>query len=593
MADNLHPSRRAKTLKLWERLHDDQGFSLIPLIGKDPFETNWQHWCVERRTFTAEDFNGCNAGICTGPASGIIALDIDDMALFKAYAQEHGYTLPVTREHTTGRGKIHKLYKYPSNGNKYGNRSFKKHGFDIRGIGGQIVAPGSIHPGTGCMYELSMDVPIADAPEWLLKLALHEEEKEPIQTPQLISIDDLPVSIEVKCFLKNNVEKGQRSELFFKALCSLVGINLPVREITNILESHPGGEKYREKGTSRHKWLQDEIRRARNYIASGNTEHPQTQRKGATGFSLNTLDECYSQPVSYIYGTHIPAAMPFLIGGREGSGKTTIVIGLINEILKNHPGDYVVFIASEGFLIDVVDKMKKLGTDTTRVLLLRHPNETFQFSFDRITDRNLLDNFMAECRTAGKNIILVVIDSIRGISQFDDNDSKIKNVMLPLNSIVCDKHGAALGYIDHFKKGESQNTLDKLVGTTAKGAAVRRVFGVLPVSAYTRKIVLAKSNILGSPPPDLMATLSPEGLTLYEKSDVSDVSMTAQAEQFLIRLFSEKGTYKASEIYELGEAVGLNSEILKKAKQHLDVRTHKTGGVSSPWMWSCETFLDI
>ena len=45
-------------------------FSLIPLNGKVPFEENWQRYCVTKREFKPEEFEGHNAGICCGPASG-------------------------------------------------------------------------------------------------------------------------------------------------------------------------------------------------------------------------------------------------------------------------------------------------------------------------------------------------------------------------------------------------------------------------------------------------------------------------------------------------------------------------------------------
>ena len=186
-------------------------------------------------------------------------------------------------------------------------------------------------------------------------------------------------------------------------------------------------------------------------------------------------------------------------------------------------------------------------------------------------------------------MLAVFIDSIRGITPFDDNDSKIKNVMTALNSIVCDKHGAALIYIDHHKKGQAVTLLDRSVGTTAKTSAVRRVLSVVPVSTYVRKLSLAKSNILGENPPELLAALTDNDLVIYEAAEHTESSLVGQAQQWLIKMFSERDTYKVVDIYEAGQKLGFSSHTLKRAKEHLSIEAWRKPPGS--WFWTCRTFL--
>ena len=142
--------------------------SLIPLKGKQPIEEGWQYYCENTRLYDERDFKGYNAGIPGGPANGVIVLDMDDREIFDAWSQQKGFELPIdTRIHRTGSGKYHYFYQYPNNGMRYGNRSLKSAGIDIRGIGGQVVGPGSIHPGTGKPYRVYHDLPVAPAPQWL------------------------------------------------------------------------------------------------------------------------------------------------------------------------------------------------------------------------------------------------------------------------------------------------------------------------------------------------------------------------------------------------------------------------------------------
>ncbi len=153
--------------------------SLIPLKGKKPFEPKWQQYCRSPRDYNPDDFKGRNVGIPCGPANGLLVIDVDDNDGFNEYVKQHDLSLPETSIHETGSGMFHFAYRYPDDGKRYGNRSIKndagKKIFDIRGDGGQVVAPGSIHPDTGRPYKFHKDLPMAKAPEWLKQMSLGEE----------------------------------------------------------------------------------------------------------------------------------------------------------------------------------------------------------------------------------------------------------------------------------------------------------------------------------------------------------------------------------------------------------------------------------
>jgi len=249
----------------------NEGYSLIPLKGKVPVEREWQKWCKEKRPFDPDEFTDNNAGICCGPASGILALDIDDAEKFSQYISKNVNELPETREHETGSGKRHLLYMYPDNGRRYGNRTFEEHGFDIRGIGGQIVAPGSIHPVTGRTYRILKDLPVAEPPDWILRLSIQEsnptdKDRSGIPDEPAINIDGLPISPKTKELILNGKPKGERSEAIMSVLNALVYANLSDEEIIQLFDRYPIGEKYREKRNAKKQWLKTEIKKARNFI---------------------------------------------------------------------------------------------------------------------------------------------------------------------------------------------------------------------------------------------------------------------------------------------------------------------------------------
>jgi hypothetical protein len=114
-----------------------------------------------------------NVGIVTGGVSGLVILDVDTRhggaASLAALEQEHG-ELPVTLEALTGGGGRHLYFRHP--GPPVTNRTGLRPGVDLRGDGGCVVAPPSVHP-SGRRYawdkQCSLDeVPLAPLPHWLL-----------------------------------------------------------------------------------------------------------------------------------------------------------------------------------------------------------------------------------------------------------------------------------------------------------------------------------------------------------------------------------------------------------------------------------------
>jgi len=112
-----------------------------------------------------------NIGIATGRESGIWVLDFDGKegaAFLRELCREHGEEWLETLTATTGRGR-HLYFRYPAN-REIGNRTGVRPGLDVRGKGGYVIAPGSIHE-FGSRYEwVDPNAPIAAAPEWLLEL---------------------------------------------------------------------------------------------------------------------------------------------------------------------------------------------------------------------------------------------------------------------------------------------------------------------------------------------------------------------------------------------------------------------------------------
>lgn len=152
----------------------EAGIAIIPLKprGKEPYikggstkatanvEQVRKHWT------THPDDN--IALVCGGVSDGLFAIDVDchgDVDGWDTLAEfEAEHPLPAAPTSITGSGGGHMLYR---SGESVRNGVGSDTGIDVRGEGGYIVAPPSIHPnGNAYRWEsspLDMDIPEADA----------------------------------------------------------------------------------------------------------------------------------------------------------------------------------------------------------------------------------------------------------------------------------------------------------------------------------------------------------------------------------------------------------------------------------------------
>jgi hypothetical protein len=136
-----------------------------------------------------------NIGIRTGPESGILVLDVDPRHGGDESLKGLG-TLPDTATVETGGGGWHRYFKYPAGLNIRNSAGKLGPGLDIRGAGGYVVAPPSIHV-SGRVYTWLRDPRggLADLPQHILtKLS-----EKPALTKAIASINGL-------------IPKGQRDD---------------------------------------------------------------------------------------------------------------------------------------------------------------------------------------------------------------------------------------------------------------------------------------------------------------------------------------------------------------------------------------------
>lgn len=166
----------------------EKGWQSFPLKPKD--KTPFLKW-AEVATCNTQMLNGwfdnypdANIGIACGKRSGIIVLDIDaghgGYESLTKLMNKYGI-LPETPISRTGNGGEHIFFKHP--GVEIRNSAGKLGpGLDIRGDGGYVVAPPSLHP-NGNEYEWVVETDLADMPAWMIELLKETEKPKPETQP--------------------------------------------------------------------------------------------------------------------------------------------------------------------------------------------------------------------------------------------------------------------------------------------------------------------------------------------------------------------------------------------------------------------------
>jgi bifunctional DNA primase/polymerase-like protein/primase-like protein len=156
-----------------------RGWSVIPIEprGKRPL-VQWTAYQQRRATSAEVDgwfrrWPNANLGIVTGAVSGIVVLDVDRRhggALSLAQLDIEIGPVPMTVEAATGGRGRHLYFRHP--GSKVANRVGLRPGIDLRGDGGCVVAPPSVHPSgrryTWVLGHSPAEIEIALLPAWLL-----------------------------------------------------------------------------------------------------------------------------------------------------------------------------------------------------------------------------------------------------------------------------------------------------------------------------------------------------------------------------------------------------------------------------------------
>lgn len=605
-------------------------FSLILLNGKVPIEKGWQRYCTEKGFLPLDSLNGHNVGIACGPASRCIVLDIDDLEAFPATCEKNGWRVPETYTVETGSGKPHYYFRYPQDGRDYGNKACASMGFDIRGKGGQVVAPGSIHPDTGKRYKVVRDIPMAPAPPWLLDL--YKKKSKPagcglIGVPNRYGATALANELTV---LSCTVKGGRNEQLnrSAHALGQLVGGGeLEQYQVEQALTAAALGiglapTEVKATITSGLSSGMASPRRAPETIpaktsnASIAPQKKDSPKKPAV--NLVCASQIKPEPVSWIWVGYIARGKVHIIAGPPGHGKTTLLLGLLATLTVGgrwpdgtwaEACDVAIWSGEDDPADTLIPRLLACGADLSRVHIVSGVTEDGEKrSFDPSTDIRLLRESIQE-----KNIKMLVIDPIVSAVGGDSHkNAETRRALQPVVDLAADLDCAVYG-VTHFTKGTvGRDPVERVTGSLAFGALTRIVTVAMKLPGNgehpegARLFARAKSNI------------GPDGGGVYYFLEVGEVpgheglfntqvlwgdaldgtakELIAKAEVFggennmgddamlWLKEILFEGPVPASDIIQEGQRLGYSKSTLHVAKNRMGILSRKIS-FSKGWGW--------
>ena len=451
------------SMKEWALYYASHGLAVFPIKSRSKAPLT-QHGLKDASKKPAQieswwtRWPSANIGIATGSVSGglvVIDLDIDKdkgidgRVTLREWEAQHGKLPDKTWLSITGRGG----YFYKST-EVVKNRTGIYEGVDIRGDGGYIVAPPSVHP-NGNIYEWEQDpitTPLAEIDskvrEFLLDPFSEKLQREVFSAPEQIPEGErtnilvkLVCSQQAKGLSDEAIRAAVRAEN--EAKC-----NPPLTDEELEKEVFPALARYK-KGTAPYKAV---------YDAKRGSFKPSAPLKPV---SLLSMDKVEEKEPEWLVSCYIPKGQITILAGDGGSGKTTVWCAIAAAVSSGErcflehdnpfskecgPGIVLFFSSEDSVEYTLKGRLRKSGAKLENVLSMDLSDERFpEIKFDAPLLEELIKEYKPE---------LVIFDPLQSYVPPDIQMGQRNAMRACLNPLIGlgEKYGTTFIIIVHTNK---------------------------------------------------------------------------------------------------------------------------------------------
>lgn len=542
--------------------------------------------------------DGLNIGLATGEASDVFVIDCDDAQVAEGLLSEHP-ELARTLRVKTGRGE-HFYLRMPPDGIKIPSRAGVLPKLDVRGDGGYVVAPPSLHANGNNYKWVEANAPIVEASEPILRFVQGDRERTPTKALAAPTCGTRPHEAPLSAV--STAGEGTRNATVFAGACQLFREGkMTETEIRSFIVMHTAQEGFSEAEIDR------TIRSAKKAV-----EKEKSDAEGRNPL-LICGDSIAPKPIDWLWKGYLAKGKLHVFAGVAGEGKTTLILSVAAAITNGKdfpdgtsclPSNVVIWSGEDDIADTLVPRLRAAGADMTRVFFIGGIESNGEKrAFDPASD-------IASLRAQMNGVSFLLVDPlVSAISGDSHRNAETRRSLQPLVDLARDYGVCVLG-ISHFSKNTQGNRpLDRITGSLAVGAACRVAFACArDTTTGDRFFCRVKSNI----GPDgggwrftleqkeigdgISAQCATWGAALdgaaFEILDAAENGGKPSAEDFL-RDNLAQGEMRVTDLRALASDLGLGWRSIETAKKRLGVVARRIGfGASGGWAWFLPASVD-
>lgn len=613
-------------------LHD-WGLTVIPLKPRSKIAAvSWKDFQSSKPTLDqvqnwfAEETER-NVGILTGASSGIVVLDIDADRGGEESVAKLG-PLPRTATVKTGRG-THYYFQHP--GFDVPNQADMLPGVDLRGDGGYVVAPPSVHEnGSAYKWETGLDeASLAPIPESVLTFVTRRKDGADADCdPTTNTSASTPYGLRAlseECDALSKLPKGARNHDLNIAACK-IGQLIGAGELdeaearAHLIEACErnglvGDDRLASVHATINSGFKKGKRNPRGPAASEANE--QNSRKASAGLTLVKASDIEPRRIWWLWKPVLAIGKLSIIAGDPGVAKSHVAISIAATVSSGgswpassqnaRTGNVIIISAEDDPADTILPRLLAAGADLEKVYILCAARDD---SGGRLFDLNHDVHQLEKQLEAIGGAHLIIIDPITAyLGKADANNNGDVRGILARLAQLAERHNTCILGVSHLNKDAGKKAAYRITGSLGFSAAARTVYLIDKDGGDPNRRIMApiKNNVSKD---NVGFAFAVDSVTLENGIETSHVKFedtlhTATADEVLIEksdggealqvakdfleAMLKDGPLEASEIKREAENVGICERTLHRAKRKLGVDSCRRG---KKWYWEVTASSD-